>query len=302
MAGDGKSWAQTWISAVSATTTGNRATVTWATAVPADSQVEYGTTASYGSVTALAAARVATHSIALSGLTAGTTYHFRVRSSDANGALVVGPDYALTISSPVTVSLTPQSATIAAKGTQQFTATVSNDLNHVVSWSATAGSVSSSGLFTAPNVSSPTPVTVTATSQADPTSTASVTLQIGSAQDANTMLLGHSTIENLVNGLPAGLAEGYKMTAAASGTLTTLSVYVDAATTATNLFVGLYSDNNGHPGTSHRWQLHYIPESGVEHSPGSSDRHCPGQQVLVRITRNRRLHEVPAEAWRWRLD
>ena len=31
-------------------------------------------------------------------------------------------------------------------------------------------------------------------------------------------------------------------------TLSTLSVYVDSATAATNLFVGLYSDNNGHPG------------------------------------------------------
>ena len=54
---------QTWISAVSATTIGNTAKVTWATAAPADSQVEYGTTASYGSVTALAAAKVATHSV-----------------------------------------------------------------------------------------------------------------------------------------------------------------------------------------------------------------------------------------------
>jgi purple acid phosphatase-like protein len=80
IAGGGNSWAQTWISAVSATTTSNRATVTWATAVPADSQVEYGTTASYGSVTALAANKVATHSVALSGLTGGTTYHFRVRA------------------------------------------------------------------------------------------------------------------------------------------------------------------------------------------------------------------------------
>src|ERR1700694_2069936 len=66
IAGGGTSWAQTWISAVSATTTANTENVTWATAVPADSQVEYGTTASYGRVTALAAAKVATHSVALS--------------------------------------------------------------------------------------------------------------------------------------------------------------------------------------------------------------------------------------------
>jgi hypothetical protein len=108
-----------------------------------------------------------------------------------------------------------------------------------VSWSATAGRVSSSGLFTAPNVFSISPVTVTATSQADTTKTASVTLQIGVAQSAGTMLVGHSTLEALVNGLYGGIAEGYQMTAATNGTLATLSVYVDAATRATNLFVGI---------------------------------------------------------------
>lgn len=200
-------------------------------------------------LTTLAPARVASHSVAVSGLTGGTTYHFRVRSSDASGSLVVGPDYALTISIPVTISLSPQSATVAANGTQQFTATVGNDSNHAVSWSATAGSVSSSGFFTAPNASSSTPVTITATSQADTTKSASVTLQIGAAQVPGTMLLGHSTLEPRVNGLYDGMAEGYQMTASANGTLSTLSVYVDAATTATKLFVGPYSDNNGHPGS-----------------------------------------------------
>ena len=241
--------AQTWISAVSATTTANTAKVTWATAVPADSQVEYGTTASYGSVTVLAAAKVATHSVSLNGLKGGTTYHFRVRSSDASGALVVGPDYALTIAIPLTVSLSPLTATVAAKGTQQFTATVSNDPNHLVSWSTTAGTITAAGLFTAPAVTTATSVTITATSQADTTKTASVTLQIGASPGASTMLLGHSTLETGVNGLYDGMAEGYQMTAASNGNLISLSVYVDIATTATNLFVGLYSDNNGHPGT-----------------------------------------------------
>jgi hypothetical protein len=62
------------------------------------------------------------------------------------------------------------------------------------------------------------------------------------------MLLGHSTVETLANGLYDGMAEGYQMTASGNGTLSSLSVYVDSATTETNLFVGLYSDNNGHPG------------------------------------------------------
>ena len=98
ISGGGKASAQTWISAVSVTTTATTARVMWTTAVPADSQVEYGTTASYGSVTALSTTKVASHAVAISGLAGGTTYHFRVRSSDANGSLVMGPDYALTVS------------------------------------------------------------------------------------------------------------------------------------------------------------------------------------------------------------
>ncbi len=249
LAGGGSGFAQTWVSAVSASATANAAKVTWATAVPADSQVEYGTTASYGNVTTLAAAKVATHSVALSALAGGTSYHFRVRSSDASGVLVVGPDYVFTISIPVAISLSPQSATIAANGTQQFTATVSNDPNLAVSWTATAGTVNSSGLFMAPATSPAVPVTVTATSQADPTKTASAILQISAIQSAKTTLLGHPTVETLVNGLSDGVAEGYQITASLTGTVTTLNVYVDSATTAKNLFVGLYSDKNGHPGT-----------------------------------------------------
>jgi Viral BACON domain len=242
-------WAQTWISAVSASTTTSTAKVSWVTAVPSDSQVEYGTTASYGKITALATAKVTTHSVAWSGLTGGTTYHFRVRSNDANGVLVVGPDYTLTISVPVTVALSPQNGTVAANGAQQFTATVKNHPNQAVTWSATAGTVSFSGLFTAPNVTSTTSVTVIATSQADTTKTASTTLSVSAGPPADTVLIGQTTVETPVNGLPGGTAEGYQMTALAAGTLTTLGVYVDASTSASNLFVGLYSDNNGHPGT-----------------------------------------------------
>jgi|SRR5579862_4308223 len=102
-------------------------------------------------------------------------------------------------------------------GTQPFIAIVSNATNQAVSVSATAGMISPSELFTAPNVSLTSPVAITATSAADSTKTASLTLQIGSAQGANSMLFGHATIENAVNGLPARLAQGYQITAAGTG-------------------------------------------------------------------------------------
>src|SRR4029077_14636097 len=77
--------AQTWISAVSSSTTATGATITWITAVPADSQVKYSGTTSYGSRTSLNTSRVTAHTTTITGLTAATVYHFRVMSRDASG-------------------------------------------------------------------------------------------------------------------------------------------------------------------------------------------------------------------------
>src|SRR5581483_1126208 len=80
--------------------------------------------------------------------------------------------------SPVTVSVTPSSTSVASGKTQQFTALVSNTANTSVTWKASAGSVSTTGLFTAPQVTSNTSVTVTATSVAAPTASASAIVSI----------------------------------------------------------------------------------------------------------------------------
>lgn len=71
-------------------------TVAWFTNEPSNTQVEYGTSTIYGSTTALNTALVTSHSVKLSGLAAGTTYHFRVRSRDAAGNLAVSGDFTFT--------------------------------------------------------------------------------------------------------------------------------------------------------------------------------------------------------------
>jgi len=168
----------TWISAANVNTTTSGATITWNTAVPSDSQVEYGATTSYGNTTPLASARVTSHSVALTALIAGSPYHFRVRSRDSDAVTAIGLDYTFALPMPVSISVSPLVASISSGTTQQFMATVSNTANASVIWSATAGTVSSSGLFTAPTVSAATPVTVTATSQADASKRALVTLTV----------------------------------------------------------------------------------------------------------------------------
>jgi len=81
------------ISAVTAqNVSNNSAQIVWQTDEPADSQVEYGLTTSYGLSTPLDPALVTSHTVTLSGLQANTTYHYRVKSKDAAGNLAVGND------------------------------------------------------------------------------------------------------------------------------------------------------------------------------------------------------------------
>jgi hypothetical protein len=71
------------ISGVSATANGDgTATVTWQTDEPADSRVDYGTSAGSLGQSASESALVTSHSVELTGLAPNTTYHFRVTSAD----------------------------------------------------------------------------------------------------------------------------------------------------------------------------------------------------------------------------
>ena len=92
---------------------------------------------------------------------------------------------------PVSVSVSPSSASVTTGTAQQFTATVSYTSNTGVTWqvnnlaggNATVGTISASGLYTAPSaVPSPATVTVRAVSQADNTKsgTATVTVSVAS--------------------------------------------------------------------------------------------------------------------------
>lgn len=79
--------------------TSSGATITWNTNEASTSQVEYGTTASYGSSTTLNSSLVTSHSVNITSLSAGTTYHYRVRSIDEAGNLQVSSDNTFTTSS-----------------------------------------------------------------------------------------------------------------------------------------------------------------------------------------------------------
>jgi len=79
------------VAARSGSATGN--TITWITDLAADSQVDFGVTASYGSSNTLDSAQLTSHSQAISGLTPNTVYHYRVKSRAGTGQLSTSGDY-----------------------------------------------------------------------------------------------------------------------------------------------------------------------------------------------------------------
>jgi outer membrane protein assembly factor BamB len=65
---------------------------------------------------------------------------------------------------------------------------------------------------------------------------------------AATVLFGDQAVEPGVDSNTPGSAEAFRTTGTTTGSLTSLSVYVDSTSTATGLVVGLYGNNGSHPG------------------------------------------------------
>jgi chitodextrinase len=123
------------VASMNITSTG--ATISWSTNEPADTQVEYGPTTGYGTLTPLNASLVQNHSVAISGLSANTTYHYRVKSRDAAGNLAIGTDYSfITVPAPDT-----QAPTVPGG----LTATVVSPTQINLSWTASADNVGVTG-------------------------------------------------------------------------------------------------------------------------------------------------------------
>jgi len=63
------------------------------------------------------------------------------------------------------------------------------------------------------------------------------------------VVVGDQTVEPKTDSNTAGLAEAFQTTATGTGSVATLSVYVDASSTASSVVAGIYTDKSGHPGT-----------------------------------------------------
>ena len=72
---------------------------------------------------------------------------------------------------------------------------------------------------------------------------------VASSGTGGTFLVGDQAVAPDADSNVAGTAQAFSYTATASGTTSAIDVYIDSATTATRLIVGIYSDNGGKPGS-----------------------------------------------------
>ena len=99
--------------------TATSATVTWTTDQPSSSQVAYGTSNNYGSLSIVNSAPVTSHSVTLTGLTPGTTYNYAAVSVNAGGPATSG-NFILS-----TLATTPVISAVTASGIGTTSATIS---------------------------------------------------------------------------------------------------------------------------------------------------------------------------------
>jgi hypothetical protein len=124
------------ISSVAASAiTNSGAVISWTTNETSDSQVAYGTTTDYGSLTTLNTSLVTSHSQSLSGLDPGTTYHYAVLSKDNAGNLSISSDNTFVTTAPDTqapiVQLTSPAEGSTVSGQVTLNSTASDNVGVV---------------------------------------------------------------------------------------------------------------------------------------------------------------------------
>ena len=114
-----------------------------------------------------------------------TTGKFAVTVTNPGNGAQTSPPVNITVGAapppPVTVTVTPPSASVALGASTTFSASVTGTTNTAVTWTATAGSITAQGVYTAPAaMPASQAVTVTATSAADKTKSGQATVLLTS--------------------------------------------------------------------------------------------------------------------------
>ena len=119
------------ISSVLVTTiTQTRATITWKTDEPSVGQIEYGETAAYGNAVSIGSF-VTDHARLIHNLLPGTTYHFRIKSTDRAKNVKISDDFVFTTLSDTTapkVTVTSPRENSTVSGLTRITVSARDDI------------------------------------------------------------------------------------------------------------------------------------------------------------------------------
>ncbi len=142
------------ISSLASVPTTTAATITWTTDQPANSQVTYGTTTSYGASTTLDSNLVTLHSETLLGLVPSTAYHYMVTSAGASSTAATSSDQtftttALPVVAPVISAITSVPTTTSATITWTTDQPASSQVNYGTTTSYGASTTVDTSLVTA---------------------------------------------------------------------------------------------------------------------------------------------------------
>ncbi len=193
------------------------------------------------------------------GSTAGGPYTVTAASGGMSGTASVTVTSVPVLTS---ISVSPASASVAANGTQQFTATGKDQFGNVMSpqpsftWTVSGGgTINSSGLFTAGSTAGG-PYTVTAAS-GGVSGTASVTVT-----SASTFTIGETNILSADDSGNGNLLIAQQVVLGQNATILSMSFYVTTA--SGNLRLGIYDATgpNGAPGALKAQTAAFTPVSG----------------------------------------
>ncbi|HET6437713.1 MAG TPA: hypothetical protein VFG59_06615 [Anaeromyxobacter sp.] len=172
------------------------------------------------------------------------TFHVKVSSQAAPASSAVAT-VTVTAAPAVQVTLSPGTVTVAAGGSQTFTATVANATDTRVTWSVSeatgCGSVTQAGVYTAPGAAAT--CHVVATSVADPTRSATATVTVSAPPPPVTLTLSPAsgavdacktlTFAATVTGASDTSVNWSVSEGATGGTITSAGVYTAPSTAGT---------------------------------------------------------------------
>lgn len=125
------------VSGVSTSSTQTAITVRWTTSEPTTTQVEWGSTDSYGNFSAKDETLTTDHAVTVSSLSAGETYHFRVLSEDSAGNAVASADQTASTNTVTPTSITNVQSEVLSPTSVRITWTTNHAADSKVRYGTT---------------------------------------------------------------------------------------------------------------------------------------------------------------------